>query len=110
MIGILSLFSGILYAQKFSTDEYNIHFVTMDDGLMHNYIDDIYKDRMGFLWFSTGGGLSRYDGYKFVHYNMTSVPVALKGILYTKYVKTTSTGCGSHRKEDSTCWILVITG
>lgn len=79
LIGILSLFSGILYAQKFSTDEYNIHFVTMDDGLMHNYIDDIYKDRMGFLWFSAGGGLSRYDGYKFVHYNMTSVPVALKG-------------------------------
>jgi len=78
-IGILFLHSGILYAQKFSTDEYNIHFVTMDDGLMHHYIDDIYKDSMGFLWFSTGGGLSRYDGYKFVHYNMTSVPVALKG-------------------------------
>lgn len=51
----------------------------MDNGLMHNYIDDIYKDRTGYLWFSTGGGLSRYDGYKFVHYNMNSAPVALKG-------------------------------
>lgn len=78
-ICILILHSVFLPAQKFSGDEYNIQFVTMDDGLMHHYIDDIYKDRTGYLWISTGGGLSRYDGYKFVHYNMNSFPVAIKG-------------------------------
>ena len=78
-IVILLLHSVLLSAQKFSGDEYNIQFVTMDDGLMHHYIDDIYKDGTGYLWFSTGGGLSRYDGYKFTHYNMNSAPVAIKG-------------------------------
>ena len=78
-IGILILHSVFVPAQKFSGDEYNIQFVTMDDGLMHHYIDDIYRDHAGYLWFSTAGGLSRYNGYKFVHYNMNSFPVALKG-------------------------------
>ncbi|HBB00410.1 MAG: hybrid sensor histidine kinase/response regulator [Bacteroidetes bacterium GWD2_45_23] len=79
LIGILLLQSVFLHAQKFTGDTYNIQFVTMDNGLLHHYIDDIYKDKTGYLWFSTGGGLSRYDGYKFVHYNMNSAPVALKG-------------------------------
>ena len=76
---ILLLHIVSMHAQKFSSDTYDIQFVTMDDGLMHHYIDDIYKDEIGYLWFSTGGGLSRYDGYKFVHYNMNTTPVGLKG-------------------------------
>ena len=76
---ILLLHIVSMHAQKFSSDTYDIQFVTMDDGLMHHYIDDIYKDEIGYLWSSTGGGLSRYDGYKFVHYNMNTTPVGLKG-------------------------------
>lgn len=78
-IAILLLHSLYLTAQKISGEEYDIQFVTMDDGLMHHYIDDIFKDGTGYLWISTGGGLSRYDGYKFVHYNMHSIPVSIKG-------------------------------
>ena len=78
-ISFLLIHFVCIQAQKFSDDTYDIQFVTMDDGLLHYYIDDIYKDATGFLWFSTGGGLSRYDGYKFAHYNMNSTPVGLKG-------------------------------
>ncbi|RKU20608.1 hypothetical protein C6503_05595 [Candidatus Poribacteria bacterium] len=38
------------------------------DGLKDNYIDSIYQDRDGFLWFGTSGGASRYDGEKFVNF------------------------------------------
>ena len=39
------------------------------DGLGNNYIASIYQDRDGFLWFGTdGGGVSRYDGDKFVNF------------------------------------------
>jgi len=58
---------------------YNFTCITMNDGLLHNFVDDIYKDKQGFLWISTsGGGLSRYDGYEFMHYNINTWPVSLK--------------------------------
>ncbi|MDE0401094.1 MAG: carboxypeptidase regulatory-like domain-containing protein, partial [Candidatus Poribacteria bacterium] len=38
------------------------------DGLKDNYIDSIYQDREGFLWFGTSSGASRYDGEKFVNF------------------------------------------
>lgn len=39
----------------------------------------MYKDSRGFLWISTaGGGLSRFDGYEFVHYNASTSHCKLK--------------------------------
>ena len=69
------------YAQhlQLSKDNWNISYLTMEDGLLHNYIDDIYKDSRGFIWLSTGGGLSRYDGFSFTNYHMGTSPVTLKG-------------------------------
>ena len=41
------------------------------DGLGDNYIESIYQDRAGFLWFGTSNaGVSRYDGDKFVNFTM----------------------------------------
>ena len=66
-------------AQERFADRYNIAYITMNDGLLHNFIDDLYKDSRGFLWISTaGGGLSRYDGYEFVNYNPNTSPCKLK--------------------------------
>jgi len=59
-------------------DQYNFSAITINDGLPHNYIDGIYKDSQGFLWLSTHNGLSRYDGYSFVNYNITSPTVRLR--------------------------------
>lgn len=68
-----------IQAQERFTDRYNSTYVTMNDGLPHNFIDDLYKDSRGFLWISTaGGGLSRFDGYEFVNYNPNTSHCKLK--------------------------------
>lgn len=66
-------------AQERFADRYNITYITMNEGLPHNFVDDVYKDSRGFLWISTaGGGLSRFDGYEFVHYNASTSHCKLK--------------------------------
>ncbi len=63
---LLFLITGKLFAQL-----PNIQFenITTANGLAD---DDntfqIYQDTKGFMWFSTRGGLSRYDGYSFKNY------------------------------------------
>lgn len=76
---ILLLSTAKTQAQERFADRYNITYVTMNNGLPHNFIDDLYKDSRGFLWISTaGGGLSRYDGYEFVNYNPNTPHCKLK--------------------------------
>lgn len=81
LLSVCLLLPLSLHAQhlQLSGDNCNISYLTMEDGLLHNYIDDIYKDSRGFIWLSTGGGLSRYDGFSFTNYQMETSPVTLKG-------------------------------
>ena len=76
--------STSLFASSGLTAQYNFTNITMKDGLLHNFIDDIYKDSQGFLWLSTSNGLSRYDGYEFTHYNIRTSPVTLKSNFISK--------------------------
>jgi ligand-binding sensor domain-containing protein len=41
---------------------------TTADGLAHDSVNEIVRDSRGFLWFCTGEGLSRFDGYEFKNY------------------------------------------
>jgi signal transduction histidine kinase/ligand-binding sensor domain-containing protein len=41
-----------------------IHYTT-EDGLSHDEVNFILKDREGFMWFATSGGLNRFDGKNF---------------------------------------------
>src|SRR5438094_10522487 len=43
---------------------------TVSDGLPNNVINKIVRDSRGFLWFCTGEGLSRFDGYGFTNYGV----------------------------------------
>src|SRR5437762_1455956 len=38
------------------------------DGLAGNQVNKIIRDSRGFLWFCTGDGLSRFDGYAFTNF------------------------------------------
>ena len=38
------------------------------EGLPHSRVLRIYQDSQGFIWFCTGEGLSRFDGYAFENY------------------------------------------
>ena len=55
-------------ARNFSYEQYNMSYLTMNSGLPHNSVNDVYADSYGFIWIATnGGGLVRYDGYSFVN-------------------------------------------
>lgn len=61
------------------TSDYLFSYLTVENGLPNNFIDDIYKDHHGFIWIITyGGGLLRYDGYDFISYNINSYPSSIK--------------------------------
>src|SRR5262245_24293511 len=40
------------------------------NGLVHNRVMRIFRDSRGFLWLCTAGGISRFDGHKFVNYTV----------------------------------------
>ena len=58
-------YSPLLYPQ---TRDIQFEHITMEDGLSNNYVYCILQDSKGFMWFGTGSGLNRYDGYNFVTY------------------------------------------
>ncbi len=45
--------------------QYQFSHLTISNGLLHNGVTAILKDKKGFMWFGTMAGLNRYDGYKF---------------------------------------------
>jgi ligand-binding sensor domain-containing protein len=42
---------------------------SIDDGLSQGFVSSIIQDRSGLMWFATGDGLNKYDGYKFTIYH-----------------------------------------
>ncbi len=51
-----------------NSQNYKVEFLSSDQGLSRNLVQDIFKDSKGFLWIATAKGLDRYDGYDFVHF------------------------------------------
>ncbi|WP_167607651.1 hybrid sensor histidine kinase/response regulator transcription factor [Maribellus sediminis] len=49
-------------------NDFNITYLSGEDGLSQNEVTRIIQDKNGFMWFGTRGGLNRYDGYEFIHY------------------------------------------
>jgi len=67
-IGIALIFlflflSVAAFAQKLPFQRF-----TSADGLSQDNVNKIVRDSRGFLWFCTGDGLSRFDGYRFKNY------------------------------------------
>ena len=63
VLPLLICFVSIARAERLPIKTY-----TVADGLAHNEINKIVRDSRGFLWFCTGDGLSRFDGYTFTNY------------------------------------------
>ena len=49
-------------------DDIYFQHLSTNQGLPHSIVADIYQDNNGFMWFTTGNGLCKYDGYKFTVY------------------------------------------
>jgi len=54
----------------FSGDRLFLHIkrITVEQGLAQSTVKSIVEDKLGFLWFGTDEGLSRYDGYKIINF------------------------------------------
>ena len=67
-ISLAWLFSKAAYPQIVSLintfpENYSVSFITMQEGLSHNFVEDIFRDSKGYMWIATSSSLSRYDGY-----------------------------------------------
>jgi signal transduction histidine kinase/ligand-binding sensor domain-containing protein/DNA-binding response OmpR family regulator len=61
---LLSLFSRPVYAQH----KFNVVHYSTKEGLSHDGVLCITRDREGFMWFGTFDGINRFDGHNFVVY------------------------------------------
>src|ERR1700687_4174162 len=59
-----------LGAPSVSAEQLPVRTYTTADGLPRDLILRIVRDSHGFLWFCTGDGLSRFNGYEFTNYGV----------------------------------------
>ncbi len=67
---LLSLGLIVATAISIRAERLPVKIYTTDDGLAHNEVHRIVRDSLGFLWFCTFEGLSRFDGYGFTTYGV----------------------------------------
>src|SRR5579871_5576736 len=60
---ILGLAACLCSAPSLGTARFN--HISMEDGLSNNEVLNVIQDHDGYLWFATGDGINRYDGYTF---------------------------------------------
>jgi len=72
------LFLTCFILRNTSLQAQNFGQLSQADGLSQSYIYAILQDYTGFMWFGTGDGLNRYDGYNFkVYYHDPNDPSSI---------------------------------
>ncbi|WP_088329027.1 ligand-binding sensor domain-containing diguanylate cyclase [Lacimicrobium sp. SS2-24] len=78
LIGLSSLllltFFNQAMAEEFVQPDVQLHFkrFSLDQGLPSAYINSLTQTDDGYIWIGSRSGLSRFDGYTFVNYKLTS--------------------------------------
>ncbi len=72
------IFSFFIIYSNYSQELFFEHF-DITDGLPHNTIHCSTQDYLGFMWFGTKSGLTRFDGYDFKLYRNNSLETNLFG-------------------------------
>jgi len=68
--------SEVLGQSSYPADLLRTHY-TVKEGLTQNEVTSIIKDKHGFMWFATRGGLNRFDGYEFLHFKPAASGLSL---------------------------------
>src|SRR5450432_4257590 len=63
------VFAGVVLAPAVIAERLPIQTYDTSDGLASNFVNRIFQDSRGYIWFSTRSGLSRFDGSHFVNYS-----------------------------------------
>jgi serine phosphatase RsbU (regulator of sigma subunit)/ligand-binding sensor domain-containing protein len=66
---ILLLFLIVLISQSGNAQLERFKLYDVPEGVCHPFIYNINQDKNGFIWFGTGEGLCRFDGYEFKSFN-----------------------------------------
>lgn len=69
ILRILSLIFVLSYGLESIGQQHTFIHYTSEDGLPQSQVNDIIQDHEGFIWISTNGGLSRFDGKTFENYS-----------------------------------------
>ena len=56
----------VLFCSNGNAQIYKFQQYSIDRGLTHHFVYSIAQDKHGFIWFATGMGLCRYDGFNFI--------------------------------------------
>jgi signal transduction histidine kinase/ligand-binding sensor domain-containing protein len=55
-----------------TAQDFSYKMFTIKDGLPGSVVSSVFQDSRGYLWISTEGGLSRYDGTTFKNYSISN--------------------------------------
>lgn len=66
----LALLVWLSLASLAHAEHLPVRIFTSADGLGSSFVNDLMRDSRNFLWFCTRGGLSRFDGARFVTYQL----------------------------------------
>ena len=65
---IIGVFLCVVTTQVRAQLKCKIERYTTEEGLSHDNVTSMLKDREGFMWFGTWDGINRFDGHNFVAY------------------------------------------
>ncbi|MBO9617116.1 MAG: histidine kinase [Dyadobacter sp.] len=71
---LLIFLTATLRASGQEVSDFTEQHYTSDNGLPQNSVMQLHKDKNGFIWMTTQGGLVRFDGTRFTTYNLANVP------------------------------------
>lgn len=76
----------VLSASDLRAERLPLKVYTSADGLGSSFVDTLTRDSRGFMWFATRDGLSRFDGTRFVTYQVGTENAApgIESILETR--------------------------
>jgi len=63
------LFIALVFILSGKAGAQEVVSYSISDGVAHKHVNWFCQDSDGYLWISTWGGLSRYDGHSFTSYN-----------------------------------------
>ena len=66
--GLFVLLLFLCMAKAAAQPRGKIEYYSTENGLSHQAVTCILKDREGFMWFGTWDGINRFDGHSFLSY------------------------------------------